>query len=121
MIVPRKPNRTALRLCDRPNTLRWSNRSGKWLLCWENPFLRLEEFLVRRPLIAGNWKMNLTRSGAASLARELAGQISGGEEAETALCPPFVYLDAVRTALEGSSIGLGAQNMYHEAEGAFTG
>jgi triosephosphate isomerase len=76
---------------------------------------------MRRFLIAGNWKMNLDRAGAVSLAREVAagaGKVGG---IDLAVCPPSVYLDAVAAALKGSSVALGAQNMYHEASGAFTG
>lgn len=65
--------------------------------------------------------MNLTREAGIALAREIVAGISGKQQADVAVCPPFVYLDAVQAALKGSSIGLGAQNMYHEKEGAFTG
>jgi triosephosphate isomerase (TIM) len=76
---------------------------------------------VRRPLIAGNWKMNLTRSEAVSLARSIAAQAAGVPYADLAICPPSVYLDAVGEVLRGTSVGLGAQNMYFEPNGAFTG
>ena len=77
--------------------------------------------MTRRPFIAGNWKMNLDRAGAVALAGEVARRASEFPGVDLAVCPPFVYLDAVRGALAGSPIGLGAQNMYHEASGAFTG
>jgi triosephosphate isomerase len=76
---------------------------------------------MRRPLIAGNWKMNLTRDGAVALARSVTDRVNASSAAEVALCPPFVYLDAVRAAVQGSAVSLGAQNMYHEPEGAYTG
>ena len=76
---------------------------------------------MRRPFIAGNWKMNLSRDDSHVLATELAAELSAASECDVAVCPPFVYLDTVRAALDGSSIALGAQNMYHEPSGAFTG
>ena len=76
---------------------------------------------MRKPIVAGNWKMNLTREAAISLAREVAAAGSSYPQTDVAVCPPFVYLDVVQVALKGSSVGLGAQNMYHEKEGAFTG
>jgi len=75
---------------------------------------------VRRPFIAGNWKMNLDRAESIALASALATGVSA-DGPEAAVCPPFVYLDAVASALQGSAVGLGAQNMYHEASGAYTG
>lgn len=76
---------------------------------------------MRRTFIAGNWKMNLTREAAVSLARGIAQQVDGSIAAEVAICPPSVYLDAVAQAIQGSVVALGAQNMYHEPKGAFTG
>ncbi len=76
---------------------------------------------MRTPLIAGNWKMNLHRTEAVALAEAVAKAIPAGGQAEAALCPPSVYLDAVAQAVKGSAATLGAQNMYHEANGAFTG
>jgi triosephosphate isomerase len=76
---------------------------------------------MRIPFIAGNWKMNLTRAEAVALAQAVAERSAGVEGVELAVCPPSVYLEAVGKALAGSKVGLGAQNMYHEASGAFTG
>ncbi len=76
---------------------------------------------MRRPFIAGNWKMNLLREEAIRLARAIAEKCPTPSAVDVAVCPPFVYLEAVRNALQGSSVGLGAQNMYHQTEGAFTG
>ena len=76
---------------------------------------------MRRPLIAGNWKMNLDRAGGIALAREVAGGLDAGHSAEVAVCPPAVYLESVIAATAGSRVGVGAQNMYHEPSGAFTG
>ncbi len=76
---------------------------------------------MRTPFIAGNWKMNQLRESSLSLVRGLLEQLPKDGKVEVAVCPPNVYLSEVASALSGSSIGLGAQNMYHEKEGAFTG
>ena len=76
---------------------------------------------MRRPFIAGNWKMNLTREGSAALAGSLAQAITETGDVDVAVCPPHVYLDVVGQALSGSPIKLGAQNLYPEPSGAFTG
>ena len=76
---------------------------------------------MRRPFVAGNWKMNLNRADAVALAAGLAARATQDGGVDLAVCPPSVYLDAVAAALNGSPIALGAQNMYHEAGGAFTG
>lgn len=75
---------------------------------------------MRRPFIAGNWKMNLTRAESTDLAKAVASKVSG-TAVEVALCPPSVYLDAVCSVVKGSPVGVGAQNLYHESAGAFTG
>jgi triosephosphate isomerase len=77
---------------------------------------------MRKPFIAGNWKMNLDRAEAIALANAVAnGAAEVVAEVEIAICPPFVYLDPVRQALGNSLVGLGAQNLYFEPSGAFTG
>ena len=76
---------------------------------------------MRTPLIAGNWKMNLDRAAAVALAAAIAQRTRELEEVDLAVCPPTVYLLPVAEALRGSKIKVGAQNMYHEAAGAFTG
>jgi len=65
--------------------------------------------------------MNLTRDECVALASGLAKSVGSASDVEVAVCPPSLYLDAVRSAIDGSAIRLGAQNMYHESEGAFTG
>ena len=75
---------------------------------------------MRRPLIAGNWKMNLDRDGSVALAQGIA-ESPHGEGAEVLICPPYVYLDAVVQATNGSSVSVGAQDVYFEGNGAFTG
>jgi triosephosphate isomerase (TIM) len=76
---------------------------------------------MRKKFIAGNWKMNTTWDGGPALAGTIAIAIDKTTDVEVVVCPPFVYLEAVREAIADSSVGLGAQNCYHEAKGAFTG
>ncbi|MGD0901245.1 MAG: triose-phosphate isomerase, partial [Thermoguttaceae bacterium] len=76
---------------------------------------------MRRPFIAGNWKMNLNRAEAVALAEKVAREARAVQGVDLAVCPPGCYLDAVGRALAGSQVALGAQNMYHEPNGAFTG
>ncbi len=73
----------------------------------------------RRPLIAGNWKMNLNLERALKLAGEIKEGLS--DDIEVAIFPPFPFLFEVKRVISGSPIKLGAQNIYHEDEGAFTG
>lgn len=65
--------------------------------------------------------MNLDRAAALALAEGLANGISGTGNFDVAVCPPSIYLESVGDAIKDSAIGLGAQNMYHEPDGAFTG
>ena len=76
---------------------------------------------MRIPFIAGNWKMHKTIEEAVALARELGAALDDVVGCDVAVCPPFPALAAVREALVGSVIGLGAQNMHWEEQGAFTG
>jgi triosephosphate isomerase (TIM) len=76
---------------------------------------------MRRPFIAGNWKMNTNRASAVALAEGVAKRAETLEGVDLAVCPPSCYLDAVGQAIAGSKVALGAQNMYHEKDGAFTG
>ncbi|MFN7732657.1 MAG: triose-phosphate isomerase [Pirellula sp.] len=76
---------------------------------------------MRRFLIAGNWKMNLLRSSSVALAQQLVASLESFQHVDTAVCPPSVYLSDVAKALAGSKIGVGAQNVYSQPEGAFTG
>ncbi len=76
---------------------------------------------MRRPLIVGNWKMNLDLAGVRSLISGLRAGLDAFRGADLAVCPPFVYLLPTAKALDGSPMRLGAQNLYHEASGAFTG
>src|SRR5687767_10932174 len=77
---------------------------------------------IRRPLIAGNWKMNLDLKGSVELVRALAaGLPSNGDGPEVLVAPPFTALSVVAEALKGSKIRLGAQDLHWEASGAYTG
>jgi triosephosphate isomerase len=84
---------------------------------------------MRRKLIAGNWKMNLGPRAGAELARAVVEATTGPGGAvrtmwkppQVIVCPPFVSLIAVAEALRGSTVGLGAQNLHWERQGAFTG
>lgn len=78
---------------------------------------------MRKPFVAGNWKMNTDSYTSLNLAKDLAsGTLEVASESITlAVCPPFVYLQAVAKALSASNIAVGAQDMYFEPKGAFTG
>lgn len=76
---------------------------------------------MRTPLVAGNWKMNKTVEQARSLVFEMSRELREIEGVEKVLCPPFTSLLAVAALLQGTDIGLGAQNMHWEEKGAFTG
>jgi triosephosphate isomerase len=76
---------------------------------------------MRIPFIAGNWKMNTTATEAEKLVIEMLDNLDRIEGVEKVICPPFVSLVAINMMLQDSSIKLGAQNMYFEAEGAYTG
>jgi triosephosphate isomerase len=76
---------------------------------------------MRQLFVAGNWKMNLNGLRSVELAQALRKEFGSQRDVRLAVCPPFVYLKAVADALAGSVIGVGGQNMYAEAEGAYTG
>jgi triosephosphate isomerase (TIM) len=76
---------------------------------------------MRTPLVAGNWKMNKTVAEARDLVSKMILPLREINGVEKVLCPPFMSLLAVSALLEGSAIGLGAQNMHWEEKGAFTG
>jgi triosephosphate isomerase len=76
---------------------------------------------MRTPFVAGNWKMYKTVAEARHLVSEMVPGLQGIKGVEKVLCPPFSDLMAVASLLVGTDIGLGAQNMYWEVAGAFTG
>lgn len=75
----------------------------------------------RRPFIAGNWKMYKTCAEAVETAKKLAGLVSGVKDVDVMIAPPFTALSQVNEAIKGSSVMLGAQNIFWEKEGAYTG
>ena len=76
---------------------------------------------MRRKLIAGNWKMNTDHFGAVALAEAVAKRSSEFKQLDLLVCPPSIYLVPVADAIEDAPVALGAQNMYFEPNGAFTG
>ncbi len=76
---------------------------------------------MRKPFVAGNWKMFKTVADARHLVSELVPGLQAIESIDKVLCPPFTALLAVKALLEGTAIGLGAQNMHWEESGAYTG
>jgi triosephosphate isomerase len=76
---------------------------------------------MRRKLIAGNWKMNTNRATAVALAQGIVERAGEFARLDLLVCPPAVYLIPVNEVLHGTPVALGAQNMYHEPNGAFTG
>ncbi len=77
--------------------------------------------ILRKKLIAGNWKMNKTGAEALALVQEIATAIGKQPDVEVVICPPFTALASVAPVLDGTLLKLGAQNMHPEAGGAFTG
>jgi triosephosphate isomerase (TIM) len=82
--------------------------------------LTLEDYSMRKRLIAGNWKMNGSSASIALLLEGLVSQCTS-TDVDWLVCPPFVYVPQAREALKGSSILLGAQNVCDRAAGAYTG
>ncbi len=75
----------------------------------------------RRPIIAGNWKMNKTTAEARDLAAKLAPLVAGAKDREIVLAPTFTSLQTLGEAIKGTNMALAAQNMHWEDKGAFTG
>ncbi len=75
---------------------------------------------MRKPVIAGNWKMYKTLRESVDFARELAPLLAPFSSVERVVCPTYVALAAVADALKGTDIKVGAQNVHWEAQGAFT-
>lgn len=76
---------------------------------------------MRKPLVAGNWKMNKTVEQARALVQEMLPGLKAIPEVERVICPPFTSLQILSALLVNSGVGLGAQNLHWEASGAFTG
>ncbi|MDR2735001.1 MAG: triose-phosphate isomerase [Spirochaetota bacterium] len=76
---------------------------------------------MRKPFLAGNWKMNKTAAEAQGLVKELLALLADTQDRDVAICPAFPCLAAVAQLIQGSKLRLGAQNMYFEDSGAYTG
>ncbi len=76
---------------------------------------------MRRKIIAGNWKMNNDLNGTISLISNLAKALNNNENCDIIVCPPFTSLSEANSQIKNTAIKLGAQNMYFENEGAYTG
>ena len=76
---------------------------------------------MRRPILAGNWKMNMTIAQATGFVRTIRRGLNEIKNVDRVLCPPFTTLPTVKDLLAATEIGLGAQNMHWEEAGAYTG
>lgn len=76
---------------------------------------------MRKPIVAGNWKMNKGAGDALALAAAVKQDVGDFADTEVVLCPPFTALESVGAAIKGSRIALGGQNLHWEKDGAFTG
>ncbi len=76
---------------------------------------------ARRPIVAGNWKLNKTSDEAERLAGEVVAAVDGVDGVDVVVCPTYTALERVSGVVKDTPVGLGAQNVYWEAEGAFTG
>ena len=76
---------------------------------------------MRKPIVAGNWKMNKTVAEARELVGAMSARLNEIAAVEKVLCPPFTSLPSLSEMLSGTDIGVGAQNMLWEEKGAFTG
>jgi triosephosphate isomerase len=76
---------------------------------------------MRKPIIAGNWKMNKTIAESVDLVRAMRRELNAITTVESVVCPTFVALPAVADALSGTAIAVGAQNMFWAEQGAYTG
>lgn len=76
---------------------------------------------MRKPVIAGNWKLNKTPVEAVDLIKKLKPLVKDAQNRTIVVCPPFTALNAVALELNGSNVELGAQNLYWEDSGAYTG
>jgi triosephosphate isomerase len=77
--------------------------------------------MQRKPIIAGNWKMNCVTQEAVQLVTGLKRELFEEEKVEVVVCPPFTALGTIGEMIEGSLISLGAQNVFWEKKGAYTG
>ena len=76
---------------------------------------------MRRPIVAGNWKMHTLSTQAGELASAVSRELDGFDGAEVVLCPPFTALSGVAQRIAGTEIRLGAQDLHWDRHGAHTG
>jgi triosephosphate isomerase len=76
---------------------------------------------MRKPIIAGNWKMNKTIPEAKTLVSGMVSKLAGFNDVEVVFCPPFTALSTVKELVKGTPYGVGAQDLYWKEQGAFTG
>ncbi|WP_209124988.1 triose-phosphate isomerase [Alkalihalobacillus sp. BA299] len=76
---------------------------------------------MRKPIIAGNWKMNKTLGEAVEFVDQVKGNVPSNEQVDAVVCAPALFLDALVKSVEGTDLKVGAQNMHFEESGAFTG
>jgi len=76
---------------------------------------------MRKPIIAGNWKMNKSATDAVDFVRKIRRELNAIKMADSVVCPPFVALQAVSEVLQATNVGVGAQNMHFADAGAYTG
>lgn len=81
----------------------------------------MENDPLRKYFICGNWKMNMRSQSATELAAAIAAGLPSNSQVEVGVCPPACYVPAVVQKLQGSQVGVGAQNMLDQSDGAFTG
>jgi triosephosphate isomerase (TIM) len=76
---------------------------------------------MRKPIIAGNWKMNKTLSEAKNFAEEVKNLVPAADMMDSVICAPALFLQSLVEAVKGTEVQIGAQNMHFEESGAFTG
>lgn len=76
---------------------------------------------MRKPIIAGNWKMYKTLSEAVDFVEQVKSQVPANDKVEAVVCAPALFLPTLVEAAKGTDLAIGAQNMHFETEGAFTG
>ena len=77
--------------------------------------------MARKKFIGGNWKMNTTLTEAVELAKGVVETVGEQGDVDVAVCPPYISLAAVSEVVKGSNVKLGAQDVYWEGQGAYTG
>ncbi len=101
-------------------------KQGIEMVKFKDPFEKLErenerKRAMRRPLVAGNWKMNKVLTAVLEFALDLKKRIADVSDVEVLICPPFPFLGPLSRSLEDSTVKVGAQDVYWEENGAFTG